>query len=103
MTGRVCSRPHTRHSPAGIPIARFTLEHDSIQVEADRPRQARMRIAVAAAGEGLQSAVRQLSEGAGVQVAGFLASAGYRSGEYRLVLHAKRIELLNESTNERED
>ena len=103
LTGRVCSRPETRRSPAGIPIARFTLAHDSVQVEAGRPRQARLRIGVVAAGEGLQAAVRRLAEPAVVRVAGFLASAGYRAGEHRLVLHAQRIELLNEPINERED
>ena len=92
----MCAPPQTQYSPAGIPIARFTLAHDSSQLEADRPRQARLRIGVVAAGEALQRQLQQLAEDTPVRVAGFLTSAGHRAGEYRLVLHAHRIELLNE-------
>lgn len=104
LTGRVCARPQTRHSPAGIPIARFTLEHDSAQVEAERPRRVRLRIEIVAAGDALQASLGSLDEDARVRVEGFLASAGHKAGEYRLSLHARHIELLNyERKTERED
>jgi len=96
LSGRVCARPQIRYSPAGIPIARFTLEHESDQVEAQRPRRARLRIGVVAAGEALQHGLHGVTEATALRVAGFLANAGYRAGDCRLVLHAQRIELLNE-------
>jgi primosomal replication protein N len=45
-----------------------------------------------ATGPELQDAIKQLHQGSGVNVVGFLARANSKSGEYRLVLHAFEIE-----------
>lgn len=84
-----------RYSPAGIPIARFLLEHHSQRNEAELLRQVRCRIPVVAAGDGFRSVVERIAVGTLVRVSGFLTQGGGRSGEYRLVLHADRIELID--------
>lgn len=94
LEGRVSSKPQLRLSPAGVPISRFQLEHISQQQEAGHERQARCRIGVVAAGKELQATAESLRMEMQVRVQGFLSSAGYRAGEYQLVLHAQRIELL---------
>jgi len=82
----------TRISPAGIPISRFLLKHRSEQSEAGMKRQTQCVIGVVATGHELQDVIKQLHQGSGVNVSGFLTSANSRSGEYRLVLHVTEIE-----------
>ena len=91
IAGTVVRAPETRYSPAGIPISRFAMEHQSRQLEAGMPREAVCRMTVVAAGESLQSAVCALVPGSRVRVSGFLSRAGHRAGEDRLVLHAQAI------------
>lgn len=92
LTGQVTGPVTRRESPAGIPIARFVLEHSSRQSEAGMSREARCRINVVAAGTQLQEALSGLVPGEGLRVTGFIARAGYRSEEHRIVLHAQQIE-----------
>lgn len=92
IAGIVANSPRTRYSPAGIPIARFTLKHQSQQSEAGMKRQVICNIGVVASGKALQQAVKQLQTGEGVRVSGFLARANNRQGESRLILHADSIE-----------
>jgi primosomal replication protein N len=92
IAGVIGNSPETRYSPAGIPIARFTLQHQSQQSEAGMPRQVICNIGVVASGEALQQVVKQLHTGEGIKVCGFLARANNRQGENRLILHAEQIE-----------
>jgi primosomal replication protein N len=94
IEGVVGNSPETRFSPAGIPIARFTLRHQSLQSEAGMKRQVVCNIGVIASGEALQPLVQQLQIGEGIRVSGFLARANNRQGEHRLILHAEQIERL---------
>ena len=104
IAGRVVGPCETRTSPAGIPISRFLLEHQSGQVEAGVPREARCRLPVVACGEPLVRAARGLPPGAWVRVRGFVSRANHREGEYRLVLHAAHIDLFDtEPANPFED
>lgn len=93
LTGTVSRAPEMRYSPAGIPIARFRLEHRSRRNEAGLPREVRCTLVVVAAGEVLQPVVKGIVPGGIVQVTGFLARGGGRNGDDRMVLHAERIEL----------
>lgn len=97
IEGRVVRVPETRSSPAGIPISRFTLEHQSRITEAGMSREVRLRLGVVATGQMLQAVVAALQPDMLVRVEGFLARAGYRSAEHRLVLHAQTIERLNDT------
>jgi len=92
IEGIVGNIPETRCSPAGIPIARFTLKHQSLQCEAGMTRQVVCNIGVIASGANLQPLVQQLQIGEGIRVSGFLARANNRQGEQRLILHAEQIE-----------
>ncbi|MCW8971823.1 MAG: primosomal replication protein N [Gammaproteobacteria bacterium] len=94
IAGVVGNSPETRYSPAGIPIARFTLRHQSQQSEAGMQRQVLCNIGVVASGEALLQIVQQLQTGEGVRVIGFLARANNRQGENRLILHADSIETI---------
>jgi primosomal replication protein N len=94
IAGLVESEPQTRYSPAGIPIARLFIRHESVQSEAGMQRKAECRIPVVASGEALQPIVRQLKCEQFVRIGGFLDKASYRSGSENLELHAETIELL---------
>ena len=97
IEGLVVQPPETRFSPAGIPISRFTLAHRSRCEEADLPREVQFLLAVVATGEGLRPQVAALQARRRIRVRGFLARAGYRTAEHRLVLHAQSIEILNDA------
>lgn len=94
LVGRVCSRLETRHSPAGIPLTRFSLEHVSRRRQAGQAREVRCRVRVLAAGEELQGMLQGLQLDTAVRIEGFLAAAGYRAAEHSLILNAERVERL---------
>ncbi len=94
IAGVVDGPGRTRHSPAGLPMTRFFLNHRSHQTEAGHPREARARLLVLACGEPLASHAQGLDPGAAVRVRGFLSRANHRQGEHWLVLHAECIEIL---------
>ncbi len=94
IIGRLAGTCETRITPAGVPISRFLLEHRSEQWEAGLPREARCRIPVMACGDALADPARRLAPDACVRIWGFVSRANHREGEYRLVLHAARIDIL---------
>ena len=96
LAGLVSRTPETRTSPAGIPISRFGLEHQSRQREAGAERSAQCWIRVVASGRELQAAVAQLIKGSPIRVTGFLARRGHRDPDTQLELHAQHIEHLQE-------
>lgn len=95
LTGIVTRAPQTRTSPAGIPISRFGLEHQSRQMEAGGERLVQCWIRVVASGAELQTAVQRLHTGNRVRVQGFLARRGHRDPDTQLELHALHIECLD--------
>lgn len=95
LAGQVVGSCETRVTPAGIPIGRFLLEHHSGQQEAGWPREAYCRIPVMACGETLTRIVCRLAPGAHIRVGGFISRANPREGEYRLVLHAAHIAIID--------
>ena len=94
ISGLLAKQPETRHSPAGVPITRFTLQHESLQQEAGMQRRAICNIAVIASGEEMLKQTKGLQGGQQLRVSGFLCRANNRQGENRLILHAEQIELL---------
>ncbi len=92
MLGGIVHRaPEQRFSPAGIAVARFTLEHRSRQEEAGLPREAFCRIVVVCSGEPLARQAMTLAVGQGVRVEGFIARADHRQGRSMIVLHAHKL------------
>ena len=100
IVGQLAGACETRVTPAGVPISRFLLDHHSGQQEAGLPREARCRIPVMACGDALAGIARRLAPDARVRVQGFVSRANHREGEYRLVLHAARIDLLVTESSE---
>ncbi|MDG4556349.1 MAG: primosomal replication protein N [Candidatus Contendobacter sp.] len=100
IVGQLTGACETRITPAGVPISRFLLEHRSEQREAGLPREARCRIPVVACGDALADIARRLAPDARVRVRGFVSRANHREGEYRLVLHAARIDILATESSE---
>ena len=100
IAGQLAGSCEIRTSPAGVTISRFLLEHHSGQVEAGVAREAYCRIPVMACGEALARAVDRLPQGAPVRVQGFISRANFREGEYRLVLHAAHIDILDIESSE---
>jgi primosomal replication protein N len=99
ISGSLNGASEVRRSPAGLPIARFLLDHQSMQREAGIAREARLHIVVLACGEDLAGKAALLDSGTPVQVVGFLSRANNRHGEARLVLHAESVELLDGSVH----
>lgn len=95
IVGEVVGPCQTRTSPAGIAISHFLLEHRSGQIEAGFAREVHCRIPVVACGEPVAETVRGLPPRARVRVRGFIGRANNREGEYRLVLHAAHIDLVD--------
>ena len=96
IAGLVGRSPKTRHSPAGIPITRFPLQHRSQQTIAGLNREVQCQIEVVASGAQLNQVVSGLDEGSKVRVNGVLSRASHRDEAYRLVLHADRVEVISE-------
>ncbi len=94
MSGTLGKMPETRYSPAGIPITRFTLRHESIQQEAGMQRQVICNIGVIASGKEFLELTRSLQSEQQIRVSGFLSRANNRQGENRIILHAEQIESL---------
>lgn len=97
ITGCLADNPHTRVSPGGIPVSRFTIGHVSQQPEGGSRRQVGCRVRVHARGAALQSVIGMLRAGSPVRVFGYLGPAGYRPEQQRLVVVARRIQLVPNS------
>lgn len=97
ISGVVAAKPEIRFSPAGVAIIRFPLSHRSTQTEAGMVRQALCRIGVVACGTDQAGVTADLvEEGRLVRVTGFLSRESHRNSDSTLVLHAQRIEPLND-------
>lgn len=94
LAGRVSQCEQTRYSPAGLPITRFTLEHQSTQTEAGFAREAHCQITVMVSGEQLTRKIAKLAVGSELKVTGFITRMSHRQSLSRLLLHAESIEFL---------
>lgn len=95
LTGVLVEPAAIRHSPAGVPIARCLLEHESEQTEAGVRRTLRFRVGVRAAGETVADALAGLPAGSEVRVTGVLLRSRQRGVETDpIIISASRIERL---------
>ena len=91
LTGQVIELEALRHTPAGVPVLNFKLEHRSRQEEAGHPREVELDLAAKAVGD-LARLLAGVKLGGRIRVAGFLAA---KSAKYRQpVLHVTAIEFL---------
>jgi primosomal replication protein N len=92
LTGRLLKAAEVRTTPAGIPISRFLLEHQSSRSEGGQMRRVACRMPVVASGASVTALVADQPPGAWLKVTGFVSRAGYRAPETRIELHALTIE-----------
>jgi primosomal replication protein N len=89
ISGRLAEIDTLRHTPAGVSVLKFRLQHDSTQAQAGGERKVSCEIAaVAFEREAKLLSAAQL--GSAVTVTGFLASRSRASRA--LVLHASQVE-----------
>ena len=89
VSGRLIELDALRRTPAGVPVMRFRLQHDSKQVEAGTERKVSCEIA-AVAFEREATLLAAAKLGSGVKVTGFLAARSRTSKS--VVLHATEVE-----------
>ena len=82
-----------RHSPAGVPVLMFELQHQSRLAEANTALSVSVTMRAQAAGE-LAREIGRFTEGAEIVVRGFLARSSQRSDAP--VLHVNSYKLLKE-------
>jgi primosomal replication protein N len=89
VAGRLIELDALRHTPGGVPVMKFRLQHDSVQTEAGAARKVSCEIAaVAFEREATLLAAARL--GSNVKVTGFLAAKSRTSRS--VVLHATEVE-----------
>ena len=85
-----------RYTPAGEPVVKFVLRHDSRQAESGRQAAAKFDLAVVAYGD-IALAHARVARGDAIAVKGFLAARSNRGSS--VVLHASRIKWMNGDLN----
>lgn len=90
IVGEVVELQTLRYTPAGIPLLRFKLRHQSEQIEADSKRKVGCDIAVVALGK-IATQAQHLTNGTQVKVLGFLNQLSAKSTQ--LVLHMNTLEI----------
>ena len=91
MSGRLIELDALRRTPAGVPVMKFRLQHDSTQLEAGASRKVSCEIA-AVAFEREATLLAAAKLGSDVQVTGFLAARSRTSKS--VVLHATQVEFM---------
>jgi primosomal replication protein N len=89
LSGRIVELDALRRTPAGIPVLKFRISHESEQMEAGHKRQAECELD-AVAFEADAALLAGASLGRGVTLTGFLARKSRNSR--RPVLHVTDIE-----------
>jgi primosomal replication protein N len=79
-----------RHTPGGLPIVRFCVEHQSVQAEAGSEREVTCRVNAVAIGD-IAERVPAAGSDERVAVRGFLCRTGLK--DERLVLHVEALKM----------
>lgn len=98
LCGQVVEIDELRFTPAGIPLMRFKVNHQSEQSEDGVTRKVECEVEIVALGQIGQQASR-LKTGEAVCLDGFLARKHRLSSQ--LVLHVNKIKPLNAATEQR--
>jgi len=95
ITGCLLQPAEMRYSPAGIPIARALLEHESEQEEAGVKRWIRFRVGIRASGAPIAEQLTELEVGAKIKVAGMLLRSRQPDADtHPLIISIGRLERL---------
>ena len=94
INGVVVQIEPIRHTPAGIPLLSFVLQHASEQIEAGLKRKVECEVnAVALGNITTEFAKQNIQIGDCIKVKGFLAKRSIKSTQ--LVLHIEKLEIQN--------
>ena len=93
ISGVVTRLYEVRNTPAGIPITRFVLEHQSEQSEADLKRNIRCQIFIIASGNKLRSELKnkKLEVGLQMTIEGYLNQISFKGSNPQLCVNAEII------------
>jgi primosomal replication protein N len=91
IEGVIAGKESLRYSPAGVPVLKFQLEHQSTQAEAGNQFKVQLQLEVWMSGEAAQ-AVSRLAEGSSIMVKGFLCQ--HHQGSTLTVLRAEQYKLM---------
>ncbi|VFP88263.1 primosomal replication protein N [Candidatus Erwinia haradaeae] len=94
FSGTVYKEPRRSVSPSGIPHCQFILEHHSRHIEAGFNRRVWCWIPIVINGKIEQNIAQCIVIGVSLNIQGFLCSYKGRHGLYKIVLHAKKIALI---------
>ncbi|VFP87274.1 Primosomal replication protein N [Candidatus Erwinia haradaeae] len=94
LSGTVYKEPRRSVSPSGVPHCQFVLEHRSRHIEADCSRRVWCWLPIVISGQIQKNITQCIIMGVLLNVQGFLCSHKGRHGLYKIVLHAKKIELI---------
>lgn len=89
--GVVVKLYEVRHTPAGIPITRFVLEHQSEQSEADLKRNIRCQVFIIVSGKNLHRILKNLEVGQQITVEGYLNQISFKGSNPQLCVNAEII------------
>lgn len=92
ISGVVSKKYETRITPAGIPISRLILEHQSKQTEAGLSREIKCRVLVIITGKELNDKLVNLVIGNQITVGGFLSNSGNPGFDSSLCINAIEID-----------
>lgn len=90
LRARVLTREPLRHTPAGVTVLSFHVEHHSSQREAGQPRDVTVEMDCVAIGEQAEK-LDQISPGMELELSGFLAKRSKKSDW--MVFHINESEL----------
>jgi primosomal replication protein N len=96
LTGCLFERGALRHTPAGVPVVEFMLEHHSTQIEADVARKVDCVMDCVVMGP-LAQLLTGARLGGALRATGFLAARGLK--RKTPVLHVNTIEFLEGNEN----
>ncbi len=96
IVGRLAARDALRYTPAGVAIVRFSLGHESRQIEAGGEREVAVELPCVAV-EAEAKVITAAPLGIGLKLAGFIASKSQHSRQ--VVLHVNEIEFVEGVTD----
>ena len=92
LSGVIAEKPTFKKSPSGVEHCNFTIEHRSMQKEAEYPRNAFCYMPIAVSGDLASQLKNKLSKGMKLRISGFITFHQSANKLGKLVLHAQYIE-----------
>ena len=92
LSGSITEKPTFKVSPSGVEHCYFTIEHRSMQKEAELPRNVYCYMQIVISGTLATQLKNKLSKGMQLRISGFIAYQKSANNLGKLVLHAQYIE-----------